>query len=111
VAAPSYQTVTVYGPFHRVANPRTQRAEEMRAILWSGELWGSPARSSLIPAVKAYFGSLPEGQSGFEFFSLAPPDRPWGGVVYWHERDDGAVWIHDGQAKVNVLVRRVDQDL
>lgn len=82
MGAPRYETVRVYAPFHRVANPRTQGAAEMRAILQSGELWGSPPGSSLIPAVKAYFGSLPAGQSGFEFFSVAPPDRPWGGVVY-----------------------------
>lgn len=82
----------------------------MRAILASGELWGGPPGASSIPAVKAYFGSLPAGQSGFEFFSMAPPDRPWGGVVYWHAREDGTVWIEREQAKVNVLVRRVDQE-
>lgn len=108
---PKYSTRTVYGPFYRLANARTQTAESMRAVLASGELWGGPPGASNIPAVKAYFGPLPAGARGFEFFALAPPDQPWAGVVYWRERADGSVWIDAEQAKVNVLVRRVDQDL
>lgn len=83
----------------------------MRKILATGELWGGPPGGSDVPAVKAYFGPLPPDGNGFEFFALTPPDRPWGGVVYWRERPDGSVRVEAEQAKVNVLVRRVDQDL
>lgn len=82
----------------------------MRAILESGELWGSAPRFSDIPAVKAYYGSLPDGEAGFEFFCDVPPDRPFGGVAYWHERADGRVRVEDGTARVEILVKRVEQE-
>jgi hypothetical protein len=80
-------------------------------VLASGELWGRPPQGSNIPAVKAYFGALPSDAKGFEFFSVAPPDQPWGGVVYWRERPDGRVVVEEDWAKVQVLVSRVDQEL
>lgn len=83
----------------------------MRSVLASGELWGRPPKGSDIPAVKAYFGELPPDTMGFEFFSLVPPDRPWGGVAYWRARADGSVVVEHDWAKVEVLISRVDQEL
>jgi hypothetical protein len=111
VQAPRYRTSTVYGPFFRRWNERTQDREVIRAILTTGELWGRAPRGSDIPAVKAYFGELPADALGFEFFSVAPPDRPWGGVAYWRARSDGSVIVEDDLAKVVVLISRVDQEL
>lgn len=82
----------------------------MRRILSTGELWGGPPTGSNIPAVKAYFGRLPSGTAGFEFFSIVPPDRPWGGPAYWRARADGTVVVEDDWAKVVVLISRVDQE-
>ncbi|MCA1705683.1 MAG: hypothetical protein LC808_21460, partial [Actinobacteria bacterium] len=67
----------VYGPFHRLANRLTQDAEVLRSVLESGELWGRPPWMSDIPAVKAYFGRLPDNARGFEFCAAAPPDQPY----------------------------------
>lgn len=83
----------------------------MRAILSAGQLWGRAPQGSDIPSVKAYFGSLPAGVAGFEFFSLVPPDRPWGGVAYWRARIDRSVVVEDDLAKVVVVISRVDQEL
>lgn len=105
-----YGTRTVYGPFFRRSNERTQAANTMRKVLSSGELWGRPPRGSDIPAVKAYFGELPVGVKGFEFFSVVPPDQPWGGVVYWRGRNDGSVVVDENWAKVVILISRVDQE-
>lgn len=109
--AARYRTITVYGPFFRRWNERTQGRDVVREVLASGELWGRPPRGSDIPAVKAYFGELPSETVGFEFFSLVPPDRPWGGVAYWRARSDGSVIVEDDLAKVVVLISRVDQEL
>jgi hypothetical protein len=68
-------------------------------------------RGSNIPAVKAYFGELPSDARGFEFFSMAPPDHPYGGVVYWRARSGGGVRVEGEWAKVVVLTSRVDQEL
>jgi hypothetical protein len=82
----------------------------MGKILSSGQLWGRPPAGSPFPAVQAYCGGLPSGVAGFEFFSIAPPDRPWGGVAYWRARADGSVTIEDDWAKVVVLISRVSQE-
>lgn len=106
-----YRSVQVYGPFFRRWNERTQDRKVMRSVLSSGELWGRPPRGSDIPAVKAYFGELPPGTMGFEFFSAVPPDQPWGGIAYWRSRTDGSVVVEHDWAKVGILISRVDQEL
>src|SRR5215212_6116028 len=50
-----------YGPFHRRSEPSP---DEVDRICSSGQLWGRPRRNfyaGLIPAVKAWEGSLPDG--------------------------------------------------
>jgi hypothetical protein len=98
-----YRTMTVYGPFYRRWNERTQDRDTLRKILASGELWGRPPRGSNIPAVKAYFGELPSDARGFEFFCAAPPDRPYGGVVYWRARSGAGVVVDGDWAKLRLL--------
>jgi hypothetical protein len=76
----------------------------------TGELWGKPGFGSAQPTVKAYFGELPEGEFGFEFFSLAEPSNESGPRAYFRERADGAVWLDGDWAKVKIVVSRVTQD-
>jgi hypothetical protein len=62
-----------YGPFHRRESP-TQSTATAKLQAASGEVWGQPARGSLIPSVKAYRGPLPAGQRGIEFYTQIAPD-------------------------------------
>jgi hypothetical protein len=82
----------------------------MRAILRSGELWGGPPFNSDIPAVQAYAGELPPEANGFEFFAAAPPDAPFGPVMFWRVRADGRVWGDDAWARIVVLITKVQQE-
>lgn len=105
-----YGQLTVYGPFKRLVS-ETQTSAVVLDVLRSGELWGRAARFSDVPSVKAYVGQLRDGERGFEFFALAPPESPYGGTVFWRERADGRVWAEGPWARMNVVVSRVDQDL
>lgn len=105
-----YGSLTVYGPFHR----RTKTGEDPwhlpRLILNDGELWGRGPKNSPIPAAMAFFGPLPDGGSGLEFYSLVKPDRPYGPSVYWHAPPHGRARADDPWAKIDVLLRRVSKD-
>jgi len=107
---PRYDVRSVYGPFWRSANARTQNLEGMRRIVESGELWGRAPAFSNIPAVQAYPGPLPPNRQGFEFFAMRPPDDLFGPVAYWRERDDRSVRVEDDWAKVKIVLSRVDQE-
>jgi hypothetical protein len=54
----------VYGPFHRKLAPNVQDAATVVKQIASGEIWGRPPSWGGSPAVKAYQGELPQGQSG-----------------------------------------------
>lgn len=106
------QFATVFGPFHRIQNDRTQDAATIRKILTSGELWGRRPRGSDFPAVQAYAGALEAGELGVEFWAFAKPFNAYGSTVYWylHRRPDGLVWGDDLWAKMDILVSLVRQD-
>ena len=64
----------LHGPYHRLGDS----AENIAKIKETGELRGNPSRNthqSDIPAVRAYRGSLPDGQSGFDFYTPVAPNR------------------------------------
>jgi hypothetical protein len=109
MAASSYSQVPVYGPFHRLESP-TQPAETMLEILRSGELWGRAGRFGGPARVKAHRRELPEGSSGFEFFTFAEPDLR-APVILWTPRQDGLVWEEEDMAKLRVLVTKVSQEI
>jgi hypothetical protein len=111
VTAPHYGSSTVYGPFFRRANDRTQTTEDVRRIVRSGELWGRPARGSDIASAKAYVGPIPRGVSGFEFYATDEPNRPYGPIAYWMPTAHDRVRSEDGWAKLKILVSLVSQDL
>ena len=64
----------MYGPFH----PLNDSPDDVRKILASGEIWGTPPRGifkSDIPKVKAYDGELPPDETGIEFETEVKPAR------------------------------------
>jgi len=106
---PHYGNRRVYGPFHRLFSP-TQDPKAMRAIIDAGELWGRPRRNSDIPEAKAYFGELPDGKPGFEFWAFTRPRNRWGRIAGWVRREDGHVWGTGDWAKIAVAITKVRQD-
>lgn len=109
-AAVNHFELTVFGPFYRAAST-TQDAATIRAVLASGELWGRTPQYGVAPTVQAYAGELPDGEEGFEFFAVTPPDRPHGPQVYWRAHRDSSVEGDQEWAKLKVLVSRVAQEL
>lgn len=76
-----------FGPFHRrsFAHP-----EEVDAICASSQIWGRRRQNffaGLIPAVKAWEGTLPEGVVGVEFYTDVAPDPS--SVPGWPEWTQG----------------------
>ena len=111
-AMASSQTRTVYGPFHRLLAPNVQDTATVVKQILSGELWGSPARWGNSPAVRAYAGTLPPGESGIEFWSFQAPESPHPYRVYW--RTPGRFVTIDNTnevAKLQVAFVRIAQDL
>ena len=78
------------GPYHRLSSP-TQTFRDVIRQVKSEELWGSAARFSNAPAVKAYFGPLPVSEQGIEFYTSVPhTSYNWmNGVVTWAEGAPG----------------------
>ena len=78
-----------YGPFHRLESA-TQSKEVAANQEATRRLGGRPARSSSIPAVKAWRGPLRSGDRGVEFFTTVEPHRTahpnW---VFWYETTPG----------------------
>ena len=78
------ELVQLYGPFYRLdANAQ--------AIADSQMLFGTPARNiyaSDTASVKAYFGTLPEGKPGLEFYTSEKPSSIGSGTqgaqVWWY---------------------------
>jgi hypothetical protein len=82
------QQRVVHGPFHRRWAEDVQDADTIVRQLLSGELWGKAARFSDEASAKAYRGSLPPDEEGFEFWSFQPPDNQHGPRAYWRKLGD-----------------------
>ena len=94
--------------YHRVET-HTQTPEDARLQEHSGELWGSPARFSDIPKVKAYVGRLPDGCRGVEFTTPVPPDSSCPpGQAYWSGPRVG-VLVDAERAKIKITLTRNTQ--
>lgn len=73
-----------HGPYHRLANPRTQSRETSEKQVLTGQIWGRTPRGGREPQVQAYSGPLPEGRSGVEFAAPIPPHyEKMSGEVRW----------------------------
>jgi RHS repeat-associated protein len=99
----------LYGPFHHFAKSE----ETVKKIQNSGELWGAPPRNiyaSDIPAVKAFYGPLPEGQLGVEFMTQVAPDAGGGflGSAKWTGPRDGVTVVPYTWAKIPISITKVN---
>lgn len=110
-SARKYQDEDVYGPFHRKTKAGADPRRLLLQALKAGELWGRGPSESPLPAVMAFFGKLPPGSSGFEFYSFDRPDQPWGGQVYWHPAPHGHARGEGEWARIKVVVHRASQDV
>lgn len=97
---------SVFGPYHRLESPsQTKQVAAMQVA--SQSIWGKIAKWGYVPAVKAYWGSLPLGARGIEFTTSVPPRKnshPM--LVDWPEglpgvRDEGNGYV---SIPVNVTV-------
>jgi hypothetical protein len=81
-------------------------------ILGSGEIWGKAPRGGLgdEPRVKAHRGHIPEGELGFEFWALQPPNDPYGPRVYWSKPGEFLV-AADNVMKLKIAITKVTQRL
>lgn len=102
---------TVYGPFYRLLAP-TQTARTVLDQLSNGQIWGRAPSWNGPPAVKAHVGSIPDGDSGIEFWAFQAPDSPYGTRAFWR-RPGPEVHLDDGGdlVKLNVAFVRITQDL
>jgi hypothetical protein len=108
----SYERRQVYGPFRRLVAPGSQDAATALKQVLSGEIWGKRPRWGISPAVKAYRGSLSEGDSGIEFWSFQEPDTQYGPRIHW-STEGPYVTIDDETetARLSVAFVRITQDI
>lgn len=101
-------TEKTYGPFHRLADA----SDVIDKIVTTGELWGQAPRNyfrSDRPKVKAYCGSLPAAQKGFEFETEVEPDAGCPpDQAYWSNGRPG-VTIEGDCAKIKVTVTKISK--
>ncbi|MER5619081.1 hypothetical protein [Streptomyces sp. NPDC002215] len=97
--------VTLYGPFHRLANPKTQSAEVARSMVESGELWGKAPRQGGNAAAQAWRGPIPaDAKPGsLEFYTTVKP-KPFGRSL-----PGQAAWEAEVEAGVNSFVKGNDE--
>jgi hypothetical protein len=90
IAYSSTMDCAMYGPFHRQESPTQTKADADQQQL-SGEIWGGPARGSLLPSVKAYRSALPASVRGIEFDTAVRP-TPGSGTKHearWYTSSPG----------------------
>jgi hypothetical protein len=106
-----YEQRQVFGPFHRREAPTGQDTETLIKQVLTGELWGHAPRHGGNACVKAYRYRLPDGESGFEFWSFAPPDT-WGPRVFWRtEQPHVEVDTSQEVVKLKLAFVKITQDL
>jgi hypothetical protein len=70
--------------YHRLESP-SQSLQTAIYQAHSRQVWGAPARGSLLPSVKAYIGPLPKNQCGIEFETdIAPNVGSTPTVAKWY---------------------------
>jgi hypothetical protein len=106
-----YDQREVFGPFHRREAPTGQDTEALIRQVLTGELWGLAPRTGGDPRVKAFRGSLPDDQSGFEFWAFAAPDD-FGPRVFWRSpRRYVTVDTGENVVKLQLAFVKITQDL
>jgi hypothetical protein len=99
-----------FGPFHRLESP-TQTPDDARRQEASGELWRREARFGGWAKVKAYFGPLPPGARGVEFYTDAAPDIQGPNVTWSKEGPPSDVRLEGEYAKIRCVVVKNTQSL
>jgi hypothetical protein len=82
-----------FGPFHRLFSPTTQNIATAKKQARSKEIWGRTPRRGMEPTVQAYYGHLPDGREGIEFYTEAEPAKGTGKEARWYKSQNmqGAV--------------------
>jgi hypothetical protein len=93
-----------FGPFHRLRNATTQSEAVALLQVQSREIWGSAARWSYVPTVRAYVGPLPPHATGIEFMTPVPPSRVSNGNAFWYQGHPGVRTNSRGFAVVQATV-------
>ncbi|WP_244888271.1 RHS repeat domain-containing protein [Streptomyces scopuliridis] len=95
--------VTLYGPFHRLSSP-TQTADDARAIVESGELWGVTPRWGGNATAQAHRGPIPTNAKpgSLEFYTTVKP-KPQGSTPPGY-----ASWEADVEADVRSFTKDGD---
>ncbi|MFJ5115747.1 hypothetical protein ACIQAD_34420 [Streptomyces sp. NPDC088551] len=107
--------VTLYGPFHRLSSP-TQTADDARAIVESGELWGLTPKWGGNATAQAHRGPIPTNAKpgSLEFYTTVKP-KPQGntppGYASWGADVEAGVrsFIKDGDdwASIPIIITEV----
>jgi hypothetical protein len=106
----------VFGPFCRLQT-RTEHQDAATAVkqALSGEVWGLTAFGLSRPEVQAHGRALNDGESGIEFYALAPPDSRYGPRPYWITPGEHLTVgrLDDGRevAKLRVAFVKITQDV
>jgi hypothetical protein len=101
-----------FGPYHRRSH---HYPEENELITSSGMIWGKPRGNyfaGIIPCVKAWDGSLPEGIVGTEFYTDVEPD-PWSAPHWpeWSEGRPGVIILERNELVAIPVVVTIRRDL
>ncbi|WP_393087748.1 RHS repeat-associated core domain-containing protein [Streptomyces sp. LN704] len=108
--------VTLYGPFHRLGNEKTQTAEDALKIVESGELWGKAPQQGGNATAQAWRGPIPKNAKpgSLEFYTTVKPkpyNRSLPGQGAWEaEKMEGvASFVIDGEewASIPIIVTEV----
>lgn len=99
----------VFGVFSRQESS-TQRPEDAIEQVRTGEIWGSAARYSHTPCVRAYANPLGPGQRGIDFTTTTAPHFPRSTPieVRWYYPDTPGV-MH--RTKAGVDYAAIDADV
>ncbi|WP_234330285.1 RHS repeat domain-containing protein [Streptomyces acidiscabies] len=103
--------VTLYGPFHRLGNDKTQSIEDARSIVESGELWGRAPRQGGNATAQAWRGPIPkDAKSGsLEFYTTVKPkayNRSLPGQGAWEAEVEAGVksFVKDGDEWASIPI-------
>lgn len=72
----------------------------------SKEIWGSAARWSYVPTVRAYVGALPAYAAGIEFTTNVAPSRQSNANAFWYQGDTGVKTNAKGFAVITVTITK-----
>ncbi len=108
--------VTLYGPFHRLGNAKTQPTEVARSMAKSGELWSRAPRQGSNATAQAWRGPSPKDAKpgSLEFYTTVKPKsygRSLPGQAAWEAGKEAGVisFVKDGDewAPIPIIITEV----